>query len=116
MGALGYDPLSAKPQWIPGLVQLQKLADKGSLPVGLYNLWHQRAALPTDAVSQFVIQHIDGKTPVADLRTRLRDALADGEVPHPSGKSLKRVRNLDPVAQTLLADAISGLRTQGLLL
>jgi SAM-dependent methyltransferase len=113
---IGYDPLATKPKWIPGLARLQKLAGKQALPVGLYNLWHQRALLPSDAVSQFVIRHIDGKTTAADLRTHLRDALASGEVSHPSGKSLKRVRNLDPVAQTLLADAIAGLRAQGLLL
>lgn len=112
---IGYGPGTAKPQWIPGVAQLQALADQSNLLVGLYNLWHQQTRLPSDEMSQFVIRHIDGSTAVADLRTKLRDALASGEISHPSGKSMKRVRNLDPVAQTLLTDVLTGLRSQGLL-
>jgi len=113
---LGYDPQAAKPQWIPGLKILRQLADKNALTVGTYNLWHQHVRLPADDVSTFIVRQIDGRTPVADLRTKLRDALASGEVTHPSGKSLKRVRNLDSVAQTLLNDAMNVLRSQGFLL
>jgi len=112
---LGYAPDAAKPQWIPGLSVLHKLASNTALPLGTYNLWHQHVQLPSDGVSKFVIRHIDGQTSIADLRTKLRDALASGEVVHPSGKSLKRVRNLDSVAQTLLAEAMSRLRSQGFL-
>lgn len=113
---LGYVPDAAKPQWIPGLADLHELACKAPLPLGTYNLWHQHVQLPSNEVSKFVTALIDGQTTVADLRTKLRDALASGEVAHPSGKSLKRVRNLDSVAQTLLADALSVLRAQGFLL
>jgi SAM-dependent methyltransferase len=115
MEAPPYDASAGKPQWIPGIAQLHKLAAGKPLPVGTFNLWHQHAVPSPDEISQFVIRFIDGETSVADLRTRLRDALANGEVTHPDGKSLKRVRNLDPVAQTLLANALGGLRAQGLL-
>ncbi|MNX73129.1 bifunctional 3-demethylubiquinone-9 3-methyltransferase/ 2-octaprenyl-6-hydroxy phenol methylase [compost metagenome] len=114
--SLGYDPEAIKPQWIPGLAALQALACNDVLPVGTYNLWHHHVRLPTDELSKFVIRHINGQTAVADLRTKLRDALASGEVTHPSGRSLKRVRNLDAVAQTLLGEAMNGLRSQGFLL
>ncbi|MNR46669.1 hypothetical protein D3C85_1656710 [compost metagenome] len=113
---MGYDPQATKPQWIPGLEKLQKYSNSATLPIGLYNLWHQHAALPSDAISRFVTHHVDGKTAIADLRTLLRDALANGTVAHPSGKSLKRVRNLDSVAQTLLSDVIGRLRSEGVLL
>lgn len=112
----GYLPPAAKPQWIPGLECLQRLASSDTLPVGIYNLWHQHVQLPADEVSKFVVRHIDGQTAITDLRTLLRDALASGEVGHPSGKSLKRVRNLDSTAQTLLSDAIGVLRSRGVLL
>lgn len=115
MEAPPYDRLAAKPRWIPGIGQLRHLANNDALPVGYYNLWHQYTRLPTDAVSQFVIRHIDGETSISDLRTRLRDALASGEVALPDGKSLNRVRNLDPIAQTLVSDAIGKLRADGLL-
>ena len=112
---LGYVPDAAKPQWIPGLAALRRLAENDALPLGTYNLWHQHVRLPSDDIGRFVIRHIDGQVSVADLRTKLRDALASGDVAHPSGKSLKRVRNLDSVAQTLVAEAMSKLRAQGLL-
>jgi len=112
---IGYSAIAAKPTWIPGIERLKHLTANGALPVGLYNLWHHRTQLPLDETSQFVVRQIDGKASVADLRTRLRDALASGQVSPPSGKSLKRVRNLDPVAQKLVADALTALRNQGLL-
>lgn len=113
---LGYIADTAKPQWIPGLAALNKFSEGNALPLGTYNLWHQHVQLPSDEIGKFVIRHIDGQTSIADLRTRLRDALADGEVAHPAGKSLKRVRNLDAIAQTLLAESMSGLRSQGFLI
>lgn len=116
MEPIGYGPVAAKPQWIPGLEQLREHAKAGSLPVGLFNLWHQCVHLPADDASQFVIRHIDGKTTISELRTRVRDALASGALAHPSGKSMKRVRNLDPVAQTLVTEILTGLRGRGLLL
>lgn len=112
---IGYTSIGAKPSWIPGIDCLQHLTNAGTLPVGLYNLWHHCAQLPSDAVSKFVVRQIDGKTSIADLRTRLRDALASGDVSLPSGKSLKRVRNLEPLAQKLVADTLARLRNQGLL-
>lgn len=112
---IGYSDASTKPTWIPGLQRLQHLMANGALPVGLYNLWHHRAHLPSDETNQFVVRQIDGKSSIADLRTRLRDALASGQISLPSGKSLKRVRNLDPIAQKLVTDALTSLRNQGLL-
>ncbi|WP_343737638.1 class I SAM-dependent methyltransferase [Achromobacter sp.] len=116
MEAPSYEASHGKPQWIPGVAALRKLGNGKTLPVGHYNLWHQHVRLPVDGISQFVIRHIDDSASLADLRTRLRDALANGEVPHPDGKSLKRVRNLEPVAQTLLTSALNFLRAQGLLI
>jgi SAM-dependent methyltransferase len=113
--ALGYASEAAKPQWIPGMSILRELGSDNARPLGTYNLWHQHVQLPSDDLNKFVIRHIDGQTSITDLRTKLRDALASGEVAHPSGKSLKRVRNLDSTAQTLLAEAMSGLRAQGFL-
>jgi len=113
---LGYVADAAKPQWIPGLAALSRLAEQDALPLGTYNLWHQHVLFPSDDIGKFVIRHIDGQTSVADLRTQLRDALASGDVAHPSGKSLKRVRNLDSIAQTLVAEAMSKLRANGLLI
>lgn len=113
---VAYDAsLSNKPQWIPGLEHLQERASSDDLPVGLYNLWHQHAQLPRDEVAQYIISRIDGKHSAADLRTQIRDALAAGDLAHPSGKPMKRVRNLEPVAQTLLNNVLAGLRGQGLL-
>ncbi|WZB71051.1 hypothetical protein WJ968_02390 [Achromobacter xylosoxidans] len=112
---VGYGGDDAKPKWIPGLARLHALATETALQVGPYNLWHQQTRLPSDDVYRFVIGHIDQGTSVADIRTRLRDALASGELSHPNGKSLKRVRNLDPVAQTILSDVLGRLRIQGLL-
>ncbi|MDH1304339.1 class I SAM-dependent methyltransferase [Achromobacter sp. GD03932] len=112
---VAYDASAPKPEWIPGLEHLRDRAAKGNLPVGLYNLWHQNAQLPSDEAAQFIIRHIDGKHSTSDLRTLVRDALAAGDIAHPSGKSMKRVRNLEPVAQTLLNDVLAGLRGQGLL-
>lgn len=113
---LPYDKPAAKPRLIPGIAELRRLSAHGVLPVGYYNFWHQYTRLPADAVSQFVLRHIDGETSIAELRTRLRNALAGGEINHPDGKSLKRVRNLDPLAQTLVGNAIGKLRADGLLL
>lgn len=113
---VGYGGDDAKPKWIPGLARLHALTRETALQVGPYNLWHQQTRLPTDAVGRFVIGHIDQGASVADIRTRLRDALASGELSHPNGKSLKRVRNLDPVAQTILSDVLGRLRIQGLLI
>lgn len=112
---VAYDTPAAKPQWIQGLGPLQELSTRGNLPVGLYNLWHQNARLPANNAAQFVIRHIDGKRSLSDLRTLVRDALAAGDIAHPSGKSMKRVRNLDPIAQALLTEILAGLRGQGLL-
>ncbi|WP_286937988.1 methyltransferase regulatory domain-containing protein [Achromobacter sp. UBA4530] len=114
--AVGYDVPAAKPTWIPGLAQLQKLSSDDPLPVGLYNLWHTRIQLPRDETSQFIVRLIDGNTSIAEIRTRLRDELASGKLSHPSGKSVKRVRNLDSLAQSMVGDVIGGLREQGLLI
>ncbi|HEY9271685.1 methyltransferase regulatory domain-containing protein [Achromobacter sp.] len=112
---VAYDAAAPKPQWIPGLEHLQQRAANGNLPVGLYNLWHQHVQLPKDEATRFIISKVDGENSTADLRTLVRDALAAGDIAHPSGKSMKRVRNLEPVAQTLLNDVLAGLRNQGLL-
>lgn len=116
MEAPTYEVAAGKPQWIPGIAQLRKVVGEKGLPVGSYNLWHQHSTPANNEISLFVMRHIDDSTSIADLRTRLRDALANGDVSHPDGKSLKRVRNLDPVAQTLLTKALSSLRAQGLLI
>lgn len=112
---VAYGAPAIKPEWIPGLRPLQKLAASGDLPVGMYNLWHQNSRLPADEAAQFIIRHIDGKNSLTDLRTLVRDALGEGIFPHPSGKSMKRVRNLEPVAQSLVSDVLAGLRGRGLL-
>lgn len=111
---VAYHDQRSKPQWIAGLRQLQDLSDHTPLPVGLYNLWHQHAQLPSDEVAKFLMRHINGENSVGDLRTLVRNELAAGRLTHPSGRSMQRVRNLDPIAQTLVADVLKGLRTQGL--
>lgn len=112
---VAYAEQTSKPQWIAGMSELQGMAAQGTLPVGYFNLWHHNAQLPSDEASQFLIPHIDGHKSIGDLRTLVRDALAEGELLHPSGKSMRRVRNLEPVAQSLVSDILSGLRGQGLL-
>ena len=113
---VGYAHEEPQPRWIPGLTHLRAIDIQGSRMIGQYNLWHQSLRPPVDEVHRFVGQHIDKGTSLPELRTRLRDALASGELAHPNGKSMKRVRNLDPVAQSLLSDVLNQLRTLGLLI
>lgn len=111
---VAYETQLRKPEWIPGLSELLALAHETTLPVGLYNLWHQNARLPEHEAARLIMRHIDGAKSVTDLRTLVRNALAEGRLEHPSGKSLRGVRNLEPVAQTIVTEVLNGLRTQGL--
>ncbi|CAB3736476.1 hypothetical protein LMG26690_05302 [Achromobacter animicus] len=104
------------PELIAGLKSLREFINLGNHEIGLYNLWHHNVRLPSDPICKFIMGHIDGTNTVSGLRTLLRDALAAGELAHPSGKSLKRTRNLDSVAQSLLNDVLTGLRNQGVLI
>ncbi|WP_445658809.1 methyltransferase regulatory domain-containing protein [Achromobacter sp. NCFB-sbj8-Ac1-l] len=104
-----------KPALIPAARELIIAASQQSLQVGHSNLWHQTVNLSTDPATRYVASLLDGSLTQAELRTKLRDALTSGRVPHPDGLELKGARNADPVAQALLVRILSALRVGGLL-
>ena len=107
---------SAKPELIPGALQILAAIEAQSSPVGLHNLWHQSVHPGSDSLARFVTARLDGSRSKQDLRTELRDALHTGHVEDPKGRPVKGARNLEPIAQELLQATLSALRNAGLLL
>lgn len=114
--SVGYGNSSLKPCLIPGARALLQAAMEKPLQVGHYNLWHQLVTISSAPAARFVALLLDGSLTQAEVRTRLRDALTSGRVPHPDGLVLKGARNVDPVAQDLLNRIIQALRIGGVLL
>lgn len=107
---------SAKPQLIPGALQILASIEAQSSQIGLHNLWHQSVHPGTDSLARFVTPRLDGSRSKQDLRTELRDALHSGKVEDPKGRSVKGARNLEPIAQELLQAVLNSLKNTGLLL
>lgn len=112
----GYSTEAAKPCLIPGARELIIAAGEKTLQVGHYNLWHQLVNVGPEPATRYVATLLDGSLTQAEIRTRLRDALTSGRIPHPDGLALKNARNVDPVAQELLVRILGRMRTSGLLL
>ncbi|MNV80476.1 hypothetical protein D3C71_1740830 [compost metagenome] len=72
--------------------------------------------LSADPATRYIATLLDGSLTQAELRTKLRDSLTSGRIPHPDGLALKGARNADPVAQALLIRILSALRVGGLLM
>lgn len=113
---VGYTNSPTKPTMIPSARELIIAADQQPLQVGHSNLWHQMVNVSADPATRYVATLLDGSLTQAELRTKLRDALTSGRIPHPDGLALKGARNVDPVAQALLVRILTALRVGGLLL
>lgn len=112
---LAYGKDSSKPQLIPGLRELIVATNEKTLPIGHYNLWHQCVTLSAAPAARYVAALLDGSRTYTNVRTQLRDALTSGRITHPDGRAFKGARNVDPVAQDLLARILGELRSNGLL-
>lgn len=114
--SVGYTDSPAKPKLIPAARELIEAASQQTLQVGHSNLWHQMVNVSADPAARYVAVLLDGSLTQAELRTKLRDALTSGHLPHPDGLALKGARNADPVAQALLVRILAALRVGGLLM
>lgn len=106
----------SKPTLIAGAGELLKKEASYVSPIGLYNLWHEAVPRFDDPIVRFLAPLLDGTRSLQQLRVDLRDAFGSGLLALPSGESAKGNRNLDPVAQDLLMNALANLRKYGLLL
>lgn len=100
---------------IPGALSLLTATESVRAQIGGHNFWHQAVRLNLDGAMRFVIERLDGSTSRSQIRKDLRDALSSGRVDHPQGLATKRARNLDSIAEELLAGILKNLRKVGLL-
>lgn len=111
-----YDGLPTDaPRLIPGFAYLHKQGQDAAYGVGQFNLWHDGAKVQLKEAEAFLLPYIDGNNTAAQLRTRLRDALNEGKVLAPDGKSLAGQRNLDAKAQDIVGKLLDLLRRVGAL-
>ncbi|NYT66498.1 methyltransferase regulatory domain-containing protein [Alcaligenaceae bacterium] len=106
----------SKPAIIPGLAYLQEASKDAGFGVGRFNLWHDVTNLALKDPEAFILPYINGSNTVAELRTRLRDALQQGKVASNNGEMLTGQRNLDATAQKILDGVISLLKSRGMLM
>ncbi len=103
------------PALIPGFMHLHEASKDPAFGVGRFNLWHDGAKLQLKDAEAFILPHIDGTNTLAQLRTRLRDALQQGKVAATDGKMLTGQRNLDAKAQEMLSKLLDLLKRTGVL-
>ncbi len=104
----------------PGLprgwsVLQRRLQQDPQFGVGLFDRWHGSIKLRTSEAQMLVYAMLDGKTPVSQMRTALRDALTDGRVAGPGDKPLTGQRNLDATAQNMVGITLTHLHKMGVL-
>jgi len=115
----GYVELSRnanKPRLLPALAHALAANEWRAISVGVPNLWHDMATLPTDPVTLTIAPHLNGTTTIPQLRSLVRVALSNGDIPLPRGFPTTGRYNLNGLALQLLMPALQSLRQRGLLL
>ncbi|GAA5233994.1 methyltransferase domain-containing protein [Verticiella sediminum] len=104
------------PQLVTGLAYLKTRGADPGFGVGPYTYWHDVPDLSLKPAEMFVLEQLDGKRSLTQVRTALRDALSAGQVPGSDGKMLTGQRNLDGTAQQIVQKLVELLRRQGVML